>query len=77
MTLQLMASFGEMFCPFIMGVAFQFKRYTLFYIMMLCWQSFVLLMLFVPWSLLTRRVPLPGCLLRRRRTDALVAASPS
>ena len=27
-TLQLSASFGEMFCPFLMGVAFQYGRYA-------------------------------------------------
>ena len=54
-----------MFCPFIMGIAFQFKRYPLFYILFLSWQSGVLLLLIVPWMLLTRRLPLSRALLRR------------
>ena len=32
-TLQLSASFGEMFCPFVIGIAFQFRRYELFYLL--------------------------------------------
>ena len=62
-TLQLSASFGEMICPFIMGIAFQHRSYNSFYIMMLAWQSFVLMLLGLPWMLLTRRLPLPrACL---------------
>ena len=64
-TLQLSASFGEMFCPFIMGIAFQFKRYPLFYILFLSWQSGVLFLLIVPWMLLTRRLPLSRAVLAR------------
>ena len=37
-TLQLSASFGEMLCPFLMGIAFQMRQYKLFYILMLGWQ---------------------------------------
>ena len=64
-TLQLSASFGEMFCPFIMGIAFQLKAYPLFYLLMLGWQVFVMLLLIIPWMLLTRRLPLSAALLRR------------
>ena len=63
-TLQLSASFGEMFCPFIMGVAFQMKQYWLFYGLMFGWELFVLVMLTIPWALLTRRLALPLPLLR-------------
>ena len=114
-TLQLTNSFGEMFCPYLMGLvrtlpptsshpepvsqpsqpspryrrlssfghspvrvcvslrtrvcfnrpqAFQYRVPSLFYKMMLGWQSFVLLMLVVPWMMLTRRIPVPAALLR-------------
>jgi hypothetical protein len=61
--LQLCASFGEMLCPFLMGLAFQLKRYTWFYGLILTWQSFVLGMLVVPWMLLTRKLALPQAML--------------
>ena len=64
-TLQLSASFGEMFCPFLMGIAFQYRHYELFYMLMLGWQTFVLCLLGLPWMLLTRRMTLPIALLRR------------
>ena len=64
-TLQLSASFGEMFCPFLMGIAFQYRRYELFYKLMLGWQTFVLCLLGLPWMLLTRRMTLPIAVLRR------------
>lgn len=63
-TLQLSASFGEMFCPFLMGIAFQFRRYSLFYTLILGWQTFVLCLLGLPWMLLTRRMKVPIALLR-------------
>ena len=64
-TLQLSASFGEMFCPFLMGIAFQFRHYYLFYTFMFAWQTFVLCLLGLPYVLLTRRVKIPMALLRR------------
>jgi len=63
-TLQLSASFGEMFCPFVMGVAFQLKAYAGFYVFMLGWQCFVSVALLLSWTLLTRRLPVPRTLLR-------------
>jgi len=63
-SLQLAASFGEMFCPFVMGVAFQYKAYSMFYLLMLGWQLFVLLLLLLLWMLLTRRLPISVGLLR-------------
>ena len=39
MTLQLCASFGEMLCPFVMGITFQFRAYQLFYILLFAWQG--------------------------------------
>ena len=63
-TLQLSASFGEMLCPFMIGIAFQFRAYPMFYMLMGGWQSFVMVLLVLPWMLLTRRLPVPGCLLR-------------
>ena len=64
-TLQLSASFGEMFCPFMMGIAFQFRHYYLFYTFMFAWQTFVLCLLGLPYVLLTRRMKIPMALLRR------------
>ena len=64
-TLQLSASFGEMLCPLLMGIAFQYRRYSLFYVFMFCWQSLVLCLLGLPWMLLTRRLKLPLAILRR------------
>jgi len=58
--LQLFASCGEMFCPFLLGVAFQFKYYFLFGGLMLAWQVFVLVLLFFAWLFLTRRT-FPWC----------------
>lgn len=72
-TLQLAASFGEMFCPFLMGMAFQMRAYTMFHTLMLCWQSFVLCALGVPWLLLTRRVKLPLALVRRLASPCAAA----
>ena len=42
------------------------RRYSLFYILMLGWQSLVLVLLALPWALLTRRLPLPRFLLSAR-----------
>ena len=64
-TLQLCASFGEMLCPFLMGLAFQLKHYELFYILTTVWELMVLALLTCAWLLLTRRLPLPSCLLAR------------
>jgi hypothetical protein len=62
--LQLSASFGEMMCPFLMGIAFQFRKYWLFYGLMFGWETFVFVTLFIPWALLTRRVALPATLFK-------------
>jgi len=64
-TLQLCASFGEMLCPFIMGIAFQMKLYSLFYILYVVWELLVLVLLSIAWLLLTRRIAVPAALLRR------------
>ena len=64
MTLQLCASFGEMICPFMMGIAFQFRAYSLFYTLILAWELFVLALLIFPWLLLTQRAPLPAWFIR-------------
>ena len=66
-TLQLCASFGEMLCPFLMGLAFQMRRYSLFYLLTIIWEVFVLMLLTTAWLLLTRRLALPrGWLCPRR-----------
>ena len=54
--LQLFASCGEMLCPFLMGIAFQFKYFFLFGGLMLGWQTLVLALLFLAWLYLTRRL---------------------
>ena len=56
-TLQLSASFGEMFCPFLMGIAFQMRQYWLFYGTMFAWELFVLVLLTIPCAALTRTRP--------------------
>jgi len=55
MTLQFCASFGEMFCPFVMGVLFQWQRFDLFGSMLFSWQLIVLVCLTVGWGYLSRR----------------------
>jgi len=63
-TLQLCASFGEMLCPFIMGLVFNYHRYSWFYGLMFVWEVGVAVVLFVAWMLLTRRLPLPAAVVR-------------
>jgi len=59
-TLQLCASFGEMLCPFIMGIAFQYRQYDLLYLLLIAWELLVLVLLTTAWLLLTRRLALPA-----------------
>lgn len=58
-TLQLCASFGEMICPFVMGIFFQLHHYALFYILTVIWELVVFILLSIAWLLLTRRLALP------------------
>ena len=66
-TLQLSASFGEMLCPFVMGLAFQLRRYSLFAGLVLGWQLLVLAVLCAAYMLLMRRAALPERLVRAAR----------
>lgn len=73
--LQLAASFGEMLCPFLMGIAFNARAYMLFGGLIVGWQIYVLLVLLISWGLLTKRIPLPACLVSK--TGCRQAAPPS
>lgn len=55
MTLQFCASFGEMFCPFVVGVLFQWERHDLFGPLLFSSHIVVLLVLTMGWAYLSRR----------------------
>ena len=64
------------------AVAFQYKAYSLFYLLMLGWELFVMVLLVFPYLLLTRRLPVPAALLRclggrRAAADAAVTPVPA
>uniref|UniRef100_A0A7S3AQU9 Uncharacterized protein n=1 Tax=Haptolina ericina TaxID=156174 RepID=A0A7S3AQU9_9EUKA len=64
--IQLFASAGEMLCPFLFGIAFQFKYFFLFGGLIFCWQVAVFIMLLVAWMHLTHRLAAIADLICRR-----------
>ena len=59
MTIQLACSFGEMLGPFVIGLAFEMRRYSFFYELTIVSELLVLALLVAAWLLLTRRLALP------------------
>jgi hypothetical protein len=59
MTIQLACSLGEMLGPFVIGLAFEMRRYSFFYELTIVSELLVLALLVAAWLLLTRRLALP------------------